>query len=115
MKPFYTRIVSLFGNDSSAHGQCRMDRIVRQFTTRQHRYPLIEQVRQHPQNARFGLAAQAQQKHIVSTQQGMNNLGQDGIFITDQPFKKSLAIAQSRYHIAAQFILDAAWPVTGGF
>ena len=59
------------------------DRIIVDFGAGQHRHPFIEQVRQHAQDARLGLSAQAEEQQVVLGENAVDDLRDDAVAIAD--------------------------------
>src|SRR4029077_15507906 len=61
--------------------------IIVDFASGEIRHVRIEQARKRAQDAAFGLAAQPQQNEIVAGENGVDDLGNDGVFVADDPRK----------------------------
>jgi hypothetical protein len=59
-----------------------------------------------PEHPRFGLAAQAEKKHVVARQDGILNLGDDGFFVTQDGWKERLAGSQHANQVAPHLVFD---------
>ena len=77
----------------------------------------VKQRRQRAQDARLGLAAQSQQDEIVPRQNGVDDLRDDGIFVSDdagkewnriRPGRCLCRVAESGDQVLAELVLDAA-------
>ncbi len=65
MHPFDLGVVALLGDQSLAGAGGGVERIIVDIHACQHGQPFVQQIRQHPQDARFGLAAQAKEQQVV--------------------------------------------------
>ena len=52
-------------------------------TSGEHGHPLIEQLRQQPQDARLRLPAQAEEEHVVLGQDAVDDLRDDAVAVAD--------------------------------
>nr|WP_243664071.1 hypothetical protein [Rhodothermus marinus] len=71
----------------------------------------VEQFGKHPDDARFGLAAQPEQDHVVPSQNGVLDLGNDGPLVADDAGKDLLAAPQFGDQVLAQLVLDRQRPI----
>src|SRR6266849_446900 len=72
----------------------------------------IEQVDEAAENAGLGLAAEAEKNEIVAREQSIDDLRDDGVFVTMHAGKEGLASFDGTQEIAAQLILDGAGNAT---
>ena len=59
------------------------DRVVVDLDAGQHRHPLVQQVRQHAEDARLGLAAQAEEQQVVLGEDAVDDLRDDAVAVAD--------------------------------
>ena len=88
--------------------------MVAQFSTTDHRRPLVEQADQSPQQARFALAAFAKEDEVVAGNQGPLQLGQHGVVESQDAGPDLSAIRQRGQQILPDFLLDSPFTMTGG-
>ncbi len=77
----------------------------------------IEQGGEGAEDARFGLAAEAEQDEVVAGKHGVDDLGDDGVVVADDAGKEALVGlrrgAQASDEVVAQFIFDGAADALG--
>jgi len=106
--PFHRRVVSLLRHDPPPRFRPRLQRIVVDLRAPQHRNPLVQQHRQHPQNPRFRLPAQPQKQQIVFGKNPVDDLRNHRIPISHQPRKKLLPSLQFADNVPPQLVLHRA-------
>ena len=72
---------------------------------------LVEQVHELPEHPRLGLAAQAQEEHVVPGEDGVLDLGDDGLFVAEDVGKKRLAGPELGDQVAPHLVLDRLDPI----
>src|SRR5262249_15895703 len=77
------RVVAFFGYESFAVSADRAERIIINLRPGADRDLFVEQRRQCTQDAALGLAAQPKQDDVVPGQQRVDDLRNDGVFVTD--------------------------------
>ena len=84
-----------------------------------HRHPLVEQRRQRAQDARLGLAAQAEQDEVVPRQHGIHQLRDDRVVVADDAGEQRVFPPQVFRQVLAHLVSDRAAahlaPGDGGF
>ena len=104
----------MLGHEALAGLGHRRQRLVVNLNAAEHRHPLIEQLRQHPQDSRFGLPAQAEEQQIVLGKNAVDDLRDDRIAIPDDAGEKLLPFAELANDIPAKFVFDGRWPISTG-
>src|SRR5258708_5867556 len=99
-------IVAVTGDSFAARAANGLERIVVDFATRYYRHLRIEQVDEGAQNTALGLASQAKENEIVSREQGIDNLRDDGVLVAVYAGEERLALFDRPKQIAAQLILN---------
>ena len=70
------------------------------------RRPFVEQRREHADQARLGLPAQAEKNEVVARKNGVDHLRHDGVFVPEDARKQFLAALDFADQVAAEFVLD---------
>ena len=70
------------------------------------RQGVVEQVDQAAKHPRFGLAAESEKKNVVSRQNGVDDLRNDGFVITENIRKKRVAATEFGDQVAPHLVLD---------
>ena len=89
----------------TAGGANRFERIVVNLASRDDRQVLVEQRRQRAQDAALRLTAEAEQNEIVPRQDGVDELRDHGLVVTDDAGKQRLAAPQLSDQVVANFVL----------
>ncbi|MCG3120720.1 MAG: hypothetical protein ALAOOOJD_03548 [bacterium] len=110
--PFNLDFVAIFAHFVHARFAHRAKGIVVDFAIFDNWNVLIQQARQHAQNAALRLAAQAEQDEIMPRQNGVAQLRNHRIFITDDAGKQRLAAADFANEIVAHFVFHGDDTVT---
>ena len=96
-----------FGLDAVlAERRQRRNRIVVDLALRNHRQPLVQQRGQGAEDARLGLAAQAEQDEMVARQDRVDQLRHDGVVVADDARKQRVFPAQSLRQVVADLVTD---------
>ncbi len=97
----------------------RRERIVVDLAVGNHRNPLVEQRRQRAENARLGLAAQAEQDEVMPREHGVHQLRHDRVVVADDAGEQRVFPAQVFRQVVAHLVSDRAAahlaPGDGGF
>src|SRR5262249_16120040 len=101
INPVNRRIIAFFGDDLFAIGADRVERIVVNLRPGDNRYEIVEQVGQFPQDAALRLAAQSEQDDVVLSQQRVDDLRNDGVFVTDYPVDNFPFVTLARENVTA--------------
>ena len=125
--PVHWRVVAQLGHQVPTVARYRRVRIVVDLGPGHDRHPLIQQARQAADEARLGLAALAQEDHVVSGQQGILQLGQHGVVVAEDLGEQWLTSPDAGHRVAAQLgghrnrfpahgpqFTDGLWPGHGG-
>ena len=75
------------------------------------RHGVVEQVDELAQHPRLGLAAQAQEEHVVPREDRVLDLGDDGLFVAQDVGKKRLAGPELADQVAPHLVLDRLDPI----
>ncbi len=86
----------------------RRDRVVVNLAAGDDGQRLVEQGRQGAEEARFGLAAQAEQDEVVPREHRVDHLGYDRVVVADDAGKEGLTGAELANQVVADFRLDRA-------
>ena len=108
VQPGDGRLVAVLGDQFAAAPADRAVRIVVDLAARDVRGKLVEQRGQHADEARLGLAAQAQQNEIVARQNRVDDLRDDRVVVSHDAGKQRLAPLNLADQIAAEFVLDGS-------
>src|ERR1700730_4729742 len=85
-----------------------LKRIVVNFRTGNYRKAFIQQFGQLADYPAFRLAAQAEQNEVVSRQDGVDQLRDNGVVVANDPGKKFFPRAQFRDQVCTQLVFDRA-------
>ena len=69
-------------------------------------HPLVEEVGELAGDAGFRLAAEAEQDEIVAGQQGVDDLGDDGFLVADDPLEERAVLPQSFQQVLTDLVFD---------
>ena len=94
-------------------GQDRLERALVEVAAGDHGRVLVQEAGQRAQDARLGLAAQAEQDEVVPRQDRVDDPGQHGLVVADDAWKQRLVRVQAGEQVGAQLLLDRALPVAG--
>jgi hypothetical protein len=72
--------------------------------------PLVQETGELPQQATLGLAPEAQQDEVVPGQEGVDDLGENGVFVANDAGEQRLLRLQPLEEIAADFLPYGASP-----
>ena len=104
------------GRSGPGHnGSSGAKRIVVDFAAGDDRNRVVEQMDELPEHARLGLAAQAEEEHVVLGQDGVLHLRQDGFLVAEDAVEDRLARLELADEVAAHLVLDAGALIAGGF
>ena len=76
------------------------------------RHGVVEQVDQLAEHPRLGLAAQAEEEHVVLGEDRVPDLGDDRLFVAEDVGEERLARLELGDQVAPHLILDRLDPVT---
>src|SRR6266849_347119 len=105
-------VVAVGGDFFAAGAADGLEWIVVDFAAGDDGHFRIEQVDEAAENAALGLAAEAEKNEIVAREQSIDDLRDDGVFVTMHAGKEGLASFDGTQEIAAQLILDGAGNAT---
>ena len=88
----------------AARGAERRQRIIVDLAARDHRQLLVEQRRQGAKDAALRLAAQTEEDEIVPRQDGVHDLWDDGVVVTDDAGEERRAAAQPLDQVLADLV-----------
>ena len=108
MQPGDRRLLGAFRNQIATAAADGLIRVVVDFAAFHVRRPFVQQSGQQTNKARFGLSAQTEQNKIMTGKNGVDDLRNDGIFISHDSRKQIFAALDATDQIAAKFILDRA-------
>ena len=82
------------------------DRVVVDLDAGEDGHPLVEQLGQQPEDARLGLAAQAEEEQVVLREDGVDDLRDDRVAVADDAGEQLFAGLELADDVAAQLVLD---------
>ena len=100
------RVVAELGDEGAGVRRHRGVGVVVDLGPGDDRQPLVEQGDERPDHAGLRLAALAQEDHVVAGQEGVLELGQDGVVVAEHAGEQGLAGADLGDGVAAQLLLD---------
>jgi hypothetical protein len=95
-------------------GSDRRERVVVDLTARDHRHELVEQRGQRADDTALCLPALAEKDHVVAGEDGVLDLGDDGVFVPDDAGKDALAGAEAGDQILPHLLTNRENSVTRG-
>ena len=104
-------VVSHFFHQIPAPPADRTERIVVDLAPFDHRYNIVEKFDQSAKNAAFCLATQAQQDHVMTREDRVDNLRNNGLFISDNAGKYRSLCFELPNKIDPHLILDRSLPI----
>ncbi len=107
-QPGDRRPVAPLGHELAAELGDRRERAVVDLAAREEGNFFVEQRDELPQDAALGLAPQAQQDEVVTRQDGIHELRDDGIGIAHDAREERRAVLEEADQILAQLVLDGA-------
>jgi hypothetical protein len=107
-KPGDRRGVAALGEEIAAAAADRLIRIVVDFTALDVRHPLVEQCGEHTNEPCLGLPAQPKKDKVVTRQNGVDDLGDDGIVVAENARKQGLASLYFTDQVVTEFVLDGS-------
>ena len=99
--PFDFQFLAGFGQLAPAFLADRRHRTVIDLASLDRRHPFVEQVGQRSDDARLGLPAFAQEHHVMPGEDAVFDLGNDRVFVTENPRHQALLVAQQPEQIVA--------------
>ena len=103
-----------FQHDRAAVLGDRVERIVAHLAAREDRDLLVEEVHELPEDAALGLPAQAEEDEVVTGEQSVHDLRDDGLVVALDPGEEPLAGAELPHQVRAHLFLDGAGLIAGG-
>ena len=92
----------------------RRERVVVDLGALDDRHGVVEEVDQLAEHPRLGLAAEAEQEHVVAGEDGVLDLGDDGLFVSQDVGEERLALADLGDQVPPHLVLDRLDPETAG-
>jgi hypothetical protein len=111
--PLDRRVVAVLGDQVLGVTAQRMERIVVDLTAGDDRNRVVQEMHELAKHARLGLAAQAEEEHVVLGEDGVLHLRQHGVVVADDAVEERLVFLQLANEIAAHLIFDADRPPAG--
>ena len=108
------KVVTARGSPPDRLGRDRRVGVLVQFGALDHRRPLVEQVRQRPQQPGLALTALTEQHDVVTCDERTLQLRDDGVLETQDSGPHVAALAQCRQQVLPDFFLDSALAMPGG-
>src|SRR5205823_3224622 len=105
--------VAFLRDPRTARRADRLQRVVVDLAAGYDRDPFVEQVGQGSKNSALRLSAKAEENKIVTRQDGVDELGDDGFVEPDNAGEQSLAGLKLPDQIVANFLFDRARPRAG--
>ena len=119
--PFDGGVFALFGEEALAGGGDGGEGVVVDFGAGEDGDPFVEEFGEHAEDAGFGLAAEAEEEDVVLGEDGVDDLGDDGIAIAEDAGEE-VGVASARPPRAdsgdgvfSEFVFDGEGFVAGGF
>ena len=85
------RVVAVLGDEVAGVAADRVVRVVVDLAAGDDRHPLVEQAGERADHAGLGLAALAEEDHVVAGEQGVLQLRHDGLLVAEDAFEQRLA------------------------
>lgn len=73
----------------------------------------VEEADEHAHEAALGLTLFAEEEHVVASEDGVDDLGDDGVFVAEDAGEEVVAAAEGGDEVVAEFDLDGAGDPTG--
>src|SRR5262249_7691571 len=108
------RRVALLGERPAAVLRDRIERILVELAAGDCRDLGIEQADEHPEEARLGLAAQAEEEQVVAREDRVVERGQHGALVAVDAREGILAALDGAAQVLSKLVLDAARRVAAG-
>ncbi len=98
----------IFGDEIFAVGGNGVEGVVVDFTAGNDGEPFVEEVGEHAEDAGFGLAAEAEEEDVVLGEDGVDELGDDGVAVADDSGEEGIGVAflEVGDDVFAEFIFD---------
>ena len=93
--PVDRRVVAVLGDEVAGVLRDRVVRVVVDLAAGDDRHPLVEQAGERADHAGLGLAALAEEDHVVAGEQRVLELRQDGVLVAEHAVDERLARARS--------------------
>ena len=106
------RGVALLGHQVAGVLRDRVERVVVDLRAGDDRQVFVEQMDELAQHPRLGLAAQAQEQHVMPRQDGVLDLRDDGLFVAQDVGKERLARPELADQVAPHLVLDRLHPIS---
>ena len=103
--------VALLLDQIAASPADRSKRVVVDFAARNHRDHVIQKIDQSTENPALGLTSQSQQNHVMARKNGIRDLRNDGVFVSDDPGKHRLVCPKLTDKIRPHFVFDRSCPI----
>ena len=100
------RCVSLDGQAITRLTRDRVERVVVHFRPGDDRNRVVEQMNKLTKHPGFGLAAKAEEEHVVTREDGVLNLRNDGFLVAEDIGKECLLSANLGDKVPPHFVLD---------
>ncbi len=110
--PLDGRPIALLGHQVAGRPGDRGIRIVVDLGAGDDRDRVVEQVHELAEHPRLGLAAQAEEQHVVPRQDGVLDLGDDRLFVTEDIREQRLAGLELGHEVPPHLILDRLDPIS---
>ena len=98
--------VPLLGHQVPGVFRDRMIGMVIELGSGDHRQELVQKMHELPQHPRLGLAPQTQEEHVMPRENGVLDLGEDGLFVTEDVWKKRFTGPELADQVASHHRLD---------
>src|SRR5208337_5038899 len=89
----------------------RMEWMVIELGSGNHRQELVQKMDELPQHPRLGLAPQTQEQHVMPRENGVLDLGDDGLFVTEDVWKERFTGPELPDQVASHLVLHRLDPV----
>jgi hypothetical protein len=106
MNPGDRRVVALLGHEIPGRLGDRVVGVVVDLAAGHHRRPLVEQVDQGPDDAGLGLPPFPEEDHVVPGQQGVLELREHRVLVTQEPGHDRLAGGHAGHGVHPHLLLD---------
>jgi len=77
-------------------------------------HPLVEQAHEGAHHAGLGLAPFAQEHDVVTGEQGVGELGNDGVLVSDDTLDEQVAVGERGDRVGPELLLDRSRDPTAG-
>ena len=104
--PADRRVFARLGDEVTGDARHRLVRVVVDLRAGDDRQPFVEEVDERADDAALGLAALAEQDHVVAGDERVLERRQDAVLVAEDAVDDRFALRNANEHVAANFFLD---------